>query len=638
MVALFVLPALQELFAIPQCLPWKKETKEGSDKPTKVPCNLLTGYPCASNKPENWYPFAPVMEAVNAGRFDGLGFAPSKEDDIVLLDLDNARAPDGTPTPWAQEVMACIHTYWEDSPSKTGYRGVARCCGGLPANLGADVENDGACRIEMKQSGGYMTITGWHVEGTPTHIVDCTDELHRLYHEARNRRRAAKTKVKAEMRREHTALHPIHGAAGDTAYGLKAIGDECADLASTPEGGRNTLLNKIAFRLGQLVGGNELKESTVERELMAAALRSGLSESEIEKTLRSGLESGKLQPRSAPPRKRLALIPIKRDEDTSAAPSFSHIALTGEEFDALSPDEKRAAYQEMQAFVGGMLNCIYARQAKPATRIVAADALVTTAQRTVKGLSEHMTDAMPVCISQEYGVAEKLGLHGNSVTAAYKAMARADIIDRYYEEDEQSDRQHLRIALTTAFLMNVSALADKKPRESKTEKLQTTSTGAHCPECGSGDITLFCRACSEFTELGNVQTEVPFANESANEPSFANEPTNFVESFLPIEERDYTNFVAPFANENESANEPANEPEPLSQLRFETEVVQPPAPQSEEAQLDALGERLNFPRLELAPWSKVAPGRENWQKFKRFRPTQVAAMLAAALLLIGGAV
>jgi hypothetical protein len=62
--------------------------------------------------------------------------------------------------------------------------------------------------------------------------------------------------------------------------------------------------------------------------------------------------------------------------------------------------------------------------------------------------------------------------------------------------------------------------------------------------------------------------------------------------------------------------------------------VPEPGPRDDEATLDELGERLNYPRLELSPWSRVAPGRESWQKFKRFNPTKVAAMLAAAVMLL----
>ncbi len=66
--------------------------------------------------------------------------------------------------------------------------------------------------------------------------------------------------------------------------------------------------------------------------------------------------------------------------------------------------------------------------------------------------------------------------------------------------------------------------------------------------------------------------------------------------------------------------------------------TEPADAQSDEEQLSSLGEHLGYPRLQLSAWSKVEPGQENWQKFLRFNPTKVAAMLAVALMLIGGAV
>jgi hypothetical protein len=92
---------------------------------------------------------------------------------------------------------------------------------------------------------------------------------------------------------------PIHASFGDTPYGMKALNDECNDLAHTPNGGRNHQLNRAAYLMGQLVAGGELTQSTVESELTDAALRSGLSERETEKTLRSGLDAGMREPRSA---------------------------------------------------------------------------------------------------------------------------------------------------------------------------------------------------------------------------------------------------------------------------------------------------------------------------------------------------
>ena len=87
---------------------------------------------------------------------------------------------------------------------------------------------------------------------------------------------------------------------GNSAYGRKALKDESAILASTPEGSRNHQLNTSAFSLGQLVAGGELPQIDVESGLLDAARQSGLPEKEIEKTLASGLKAGMLEPRTAP--------------------------------------------------------------------------------------------------------------------------------------------------------------------------------------------------------------------------------------------------------------------------------------------------------------------------------------------------
>src|SRR5947209_4299903 len=87
---------------------------------------------------------------------------------------------------------------------------------------------------------------------------------------------------------------------GDTSYGLQALKEECQALAQTREGARNTQLNRAAFRLGQLVAGHELTRATAEHALYEAAAQAGLPHREIERTLRSGLEAGMAEPRSAP--------------------------------------------------------------------------------------------------------------------------------------------------------------------------------------------------------------------------------------------------------------------------------------------------------------------------------------------------
>ncbi|HOI99958.1 MAG TPA: hypothetical protein PL118_10090, partial [Rectinema sp.] len=84
-------------------------------------------------------------------------------------------------------------------------------------------------------------------------------------------------------------------------YAQAALDNEVSILAKTPEGERNTQLNKSAFALGQFIAAGLLEESEVVRELLKAAKDKGLSTEESEKTIRSGLEAGALHPREIPP-------------------------------------------------------------------------------------------------------------------------------------------------------------------------------------------------------------------------------------------------------------------------------------------------------------------------------------------------
>lgn len=87
---------------------------------------------------------------------------------------------------------------------------------------------------------------------------------------------------------------------GGTPYGRKALEDECDAVGSAAEGERNNRLNQAAFALGQLVAGGELNEHDARNSLRAAAAACGLGENEREKTIASGFEAGRKEPRSAP--------------------------------------------------------------------------------------------------------------------------------------------------------------------------------------------------------------------------------------------------------------------------------------------------------------------------------------------------
>src|SRR5205085_3928467 len=133
-----------------------------------------------------------------------------------------------------------------------------------------------------------------HLPETPITIEKRQDELTWLYEETMQRRASVKPSrpAPADTRARVTT--------GDTPYGLKALQDECDQLARTGEGARNAQLNRSAFAMGQLIAGGELTENTACRELEAAADRAGLYYREIVKTLRSGIDNGMKDPRSAP--------------------------------------------------------------------------------------------------------------------------------------------------------------------------------------------------------------------------------------------------------------------------------------------------------------------------------------------------
>lgn len=89
---------------------------------------------------------------------------------------------------------------------------------------------------------------------------------------------------------------------GRAAYAKRALELETARVVLAPVGSRNDTLNKAAFALGQLVAGGVLSRSDVEEALTHAASRAGLSGIEVSSTIRSGIDGGTKEPRTAPER------------------------------------------------------------------------------------------------------------------------------------------------------------------------------------------------------------------------------------------------------------------------------------------------------------------------------------------------
>jgi putative DNA primase/helicase len=267
--------------------------------PDKQPYNPHTGYGAKANDTTTWASYETALRVwrKDPTRYSGIGFEFVREQGLVGVDLDKCIDDQGNIEDFAQSIIDRLNSYTEYSPSGHGVHIWVR--GSIPKNMVQDAKLIDThkkllplARVEMYFHSHYFTITGNRYEGTPDTFEDRTLELAQLYSEITEQRQKAKTRTRTKA--------PATLPSGDTAYGLKALTDECSEMEATSEGGRNHKLNEVAFRLGQLVGGNELSRSTVERELSLAAAHTDLSDREIEKTMQSGLDAGIQRPRTRP--------------------------------------------------------------------------------------------------------------------------------------------------------------------------------------------------------------------------------------------------------------------------------------------------------------------------------------------------
>lgn len=84
------------------------------------------------------------------------------------------------------------------------------------------------------------------------------------------------------------------------AYSLAALTGELEKVLAATPGQRNDTLNRAAFALGQLIGSGLLDQHIARDELVSAACRIGLSRSEAERTITSGITAGTRHPRQGP--------------------------------------------------------------------------------------------------------------------------------------------------------------------------------------------------------------------------------------------------------------------------------------------------------------------------------------------------
>lgn len=146
--------------------------------------------------------------------------------------------------------------------------------------------------LDLRAEGGYVVAPGsfhserqvtyrWTVPPWECEFADMPDWLLELTKEP-----------------EHPPVP--QGGHSNGAYAEAALDNELGRLVRTAPGQRNDQLNRAAFALGQLVAAGALNEGDVRRALFTGAQAIGLSESESEATITSGLVSGSAEPRQLP--------------------------------------------------------------------------------------------------------------------------------------------------------------------------------------------------------------------------------------------------------------------------------------------------------------------------------------------------
>lgn len=171
---------LDEIKQLPGWLIWRKEPN-GNKKPRKVPYYATGGRRHGvQGRPEDRNQLVDFDTAVASAKgrgFDGVGFAPLADFNVVALDFDNCVNDQGQIHPDVQAVLGS--SYAELSPSGKGIRAIFR---GQLGDLKAHGEPFG---FELFSTKGFVTITGdvlpgCELMGNENTVADVTPEVQAL--------------------------------------------------------------------------------------------------------------------------------------------------------------------------------------------------------------------------------------------------------------------------------------------------------------------------------------------------------------------------------------------------------------------------------------------------------------------------
>lgn len=151
-----------ELKQVPQWIVWRSEYDEKKQEYKKMPYQINGKYHASTTKASTWTTFEKIQQAYRTGKFDGIGFVFTDNDDFVGIDLDNE---DINNLSLIASSIARIKTYAELSPSGQGIHVIMK--GKLPEGVNNRVAENGITKREIYHSGRYFTFTGEVINDHP---------------------------------------------------------------------------------------------------------------------------------------------------------------------------------------------------------------------------------------------------------------------------------------------------------------------------------------------------------------------------------------------------------------------------------------------------------------------------------------
>jgi uncharacterized protein YjhX (UPF0386 family) len=265
------------LTARPAWVVWKYENG------TKVPYSAKTGHKASSTKESTWTTFDVAFKVAQGRGFDGVGFVFSEDDPFTGIDLDDCRDDAGGIADWAMEIVTSLESYTEVSPSGHGLKIWVE--GSVPTAVKQPYETG---KIEIYSTARYFTVTGQHLEGTPSGIRNANGALTALYE-----------KLKPSKMEPQFRPAPSNRDERAEAWARKKLAKAIEMVTLSVDGHKDdTLLAAARLAAGALP---HISEWEIETALFSAIAGRATDSEHARKTIRNGIKYGENAPLALPP-------------------------------------------------------------------------------------------------------------------------------------------------------------------------------------------------------------------------------------------------------------------------------------------------------------------------------------------------